>query len=49
MERCSEPVELTPEEDCIESELRHLAPVTLPLTLPPPLFSWRSLLGMCWP
>ena len=25
MERWREPVELTPEEDCMESELRHLA------------------------
>ena len=44
MERWSEPVELTPEEDCIESELRHLALEVAEVEL----FSWRSLLGMCW-
>ena len=42
MERWSEPVELTPELLCIESELRHLLLAFL-------LLSWSSLLGMCWP
>ena len=41
IDRCNDPVELTPELLCIESELRHLFTFLF--------FSWSSLLGMCWP